>query len=278
MTMKRNRFAVALALVGFLLTLVVGGTAHAALPTWLNTPKENVIVIGGTDDPQAEDQLGRMEGWTDESHKVTVVEYPAEFFPLGKLPYDQSVEIGKENLRQEVEETDGEMTIVGMSQSARIVGDIAEEYDTAENADNLEVVLLADPRFPETGAEEVLHGLSALGATATGERQPTQHVSSTSVCIKGDPVCGMGGSPANILPGFVCIHSGGCPGSNANYGHLDELEVRNTWQEGETTYVVMDAPHPWRIVAESAGVPVTDEQEEILHVTMPVAEPGEPLY
>jgi hypothetical protein len=262
----------------FLLVIFASGTAQAALPEWLDSPKENVIVIGGTDDPQAKDQLGRMDGWTDDSHNVKVVEYPAEFFPIGKMPYDQSVEVGKANLRQEIEQTEGPKTVVGMSQSARIVGDVAEEYDSSENADDLEVILLADPRFPSTGAEEVLDGMSLLGATATGERQPTQYVRSTSVCIKGDPVCGMGGHPANILPGFICIHSGGCPGSNANYGHLDELEVSNTWQEGETTYVEMDAPHPWRIVAESAGVPVTDEQEEILHVTMPVPEPGESLY
>ncbi len=251
--------------------LVSPVAAQAALPEWAPQMNENMIVIGGTDDPTAKDQLGRMDGWTDDS-TVSVVDYPAGFSPaVGDTTYDDSVKIGKQNLRKEIDDTDGSMTIVGMSQSARIVGDVVGEYDSAENADDMNAVLMADPRFPKTGLESVLAGSSALGATATGERQPTEHVEVTSVCIEGDPVCDFGGSPLNIAPGFFCIHSGNCGDeSTANYGHLDELEVEETWQEGQTTYVVLDAPHPWRIAAEAAGVPVTDQQEEILHTTMPV--------
>lgn len=275
--MKLSRSLLLGSILAFAAPLLAHSSAGAVAPDWALPLHNNVVVVGGTDDSDGKDQLQRMNGWLNPDAKVHTVKYPAAVFPNpleGKPSYNGSAAEGITKASAEIQTATSPSTIVGISQGARVVGDAIAAHDTPANAGRWNAILLADPRFPTTGVEEKLKGVPIPGITLNGQRQSTQHIATTSVCIKGDPTCSFNGHPANFIPGFICFHADKCTKSNVNYGHLDELKVRNTWKEGETTYITIDAPHPWRVAAEEFGLTVSDRDEEFLHSVLPVGEPG----
>lgn len=252
--------------------------ASAQIPVWLQSIYgAPLIVMGGTDDPQAETQLARVGSWTL-SDKLRPLPYPASFGPLvGSLSYDDSVAGGVHALQQTLLHTEMPVVVASFSQGGRVIGDVANVMDTPENAAKVKFVTLSDPRMPGSGIEAELFGTEVLGATARGSRPATQHVEYTSVCIVGDPVCAGIGHPANVIPGFVCIHGDKCPGNMYHYNNLENLEVVARWQDDATEYIVLAAPHPWEIVASAAGLQLSATQRQALHAALPVGVPDMPV-
>ena len=114
--------------------------------------------------------------------------------------YDDSVAIGTSRLRERIavqEHTCGSSTryvLLGYSQGARIVGDLAVEIDRGEIGTELaarvQVRLYADPRQPKTGIEVALAGRKApTGVTFAGERAPFRLVEVEWICAPTDGVC-----------------------------------------------------------------------------------------
>lgn len=238
-----------------LFALCMGTTvAQASAPDWLNIdPNETLIVMGGTDDPHAQDQMSRVAHWV-QPHNIQTVDYAASFGPvIGNQPYDASVEDGKQRLREllATQPAGKRVTVVSISQGGRIVGDLAREFDVPEYAGRVRFIGMSDPRDSLRGLEARFAGMGLPGATATGSRPATQHVEYTSVCIEGDPICADVVDPAAAAFGFYCTHAGGCGGIDYHYGNLHHLEVRSLRTEGATTYVMMKAPTPTGQIAET---------------------------
>lgn len=238
-----------------LLAVCMGATtAQASAPGWLRIdPNETLIVMGGTDDPRAQDQVSRVAHWVNPDN-IHAVEYVASFGPvIGNQPYDASVEDGKQRLREllATQPAGKRVTVVSISQGGRIVGDLAREFDTPEYAGRVRFIGMSDPRDSFRGLEARFVGMGFPGVTATGSRPATQHVEYTSVCIEGDPICADVVDPAAAAFGFYCTHAGGCGGIDYHYGNLHHLEVRSLHTEGATTYVMMKAPTPAGQITET---------------------------
>ncbi|MCZ9635385.1 PE-PPE domain-containing protein [Rhodococcus sp. BH5] len=116
--------------------------------------------------------------------------------------YDESVAIGIENLKSRLTRHEFECRssssyiLLGYSQGARIVGDVASEIDTRTSGlpddirHRVQAYLYADPRQPITGIEVILSDKSPIpGITFSGERPPFAVVPVTWSCIPGDGVC-----------------------------------------------------------------------------------------
>ena len=114
--------------------------------------------------------------------------------------YDDSVAIGTSRLRDRIDmqehtcDSSTRYVLLGYSQGARIVGDLAAEIDRgelgADLAARMQVRLYADPRQPGTGIEVALAGERApMGVTFTGERAPFRLVQVEWVCAPTDGVC-----------------------------------------------------------------------------------------
>lgn len=137
---------------------------------------------------------------------VEHVEYPGDLVPGvngWNIGYDESVEIGKSNLRSRIAQqeracgTATSYVLLGYSQGARIVGDVVSEIDSDRVRDYgldlqdriTEVDLYADPRTPGTGIEVRYPGPIAPGITLTGERLPYQNIDVQWTCAPEDGVC-----------------------------------------------------------------------------------------
>lgn len=144
--------------------------------------------------------------YRDQTHRVEHVEYPGRMIKgIGgwSESYDQSVAIGISRLEARIAEEESNcggssnFVLLGYSQGARIVGDVASNIDSGrfvtesrDLASRVVVILYADPRQPETGIEVALAGVrSTSGITFTGERQPFSVVQVTWVCAPTDGVC-----------------------------------------------------------------------------------------
>ncbi|MDJ0491527.1 PE-PPE domain-containing protein, partial [Rhodococcus qingshengii] len=114
--------------------------------------------------------------------------------------YDDSVAIGTSRLRDRIDvqertcDSSTRYVLLGYSQGARIVGDLAAEIDRGdlgtEVAARVQVRLYADPRQPKTGIEVALVGRKApAGVTFTGERAPFRLVEVEWICAPTDGVC-----------------------------------------------------------------------------------------
>lgn len=131
------------------------------------------------------------------------VEYPGGIFAgvAGWTQnYDDSVAIGLSRLRERIAAQEhmcgssARYVLLGYSQGARIVGDLAAEIDRgeigAELAARVQVRLYADPRQPKTGIEVALAGRKApTGVTFAGERAPFRRVEVEWICTPTDGVC-----------------------------------------------------------------------------------------
>ncbi|MBH5142571.1 PE-PPE domain-containing protein [Rhodococcus erythropolis] len=112
--------------------------------------------------------------YRDQTHRVEHVEYPGGMIKgIGgwSESYDQSVAIGISRLEARIAEEESNcggssnFVLLGYSQGARIVGDVASNIDSGrfvtesrDLASRVVVILYADPRQPETGIEVALAG------------------------------------------------------------------------------------------------------------------------
>ncbi|MFT4088987.1 MAG: PE-PPE domain-containing protein [Gordonia sp. (in: high G+C Gram-positive bacteria)] len=193
------------------------------------------VVVAGTMAPRNSQGIptGGVTGVADryarQGYDVQYVDYPTELAPLGSIPYDQDVAIGKVATERAVAGYQARcpgkpVVIAGYSQGARIAGDVLSEAGTDKatpvkvngkyrkvSARGLSGELYSDPRRDPTptsngGIETVLFGL-APGTTMSGARPGGfGAVPVTQYCLQGDPICDLPAPwyyPLGAVDGFV---------------------------------------------------------------------------
>lgn len=295
--MKASKLLVPTVSTVVALSLFVQPTAASSRPSEIpSTPGATHIIVPGTDDRQGVDQLPRMDGWFEEGADVLLVDYSATLGPfIGGIfapSYNESSTEGILNTLTVVRNTNGPVIIYGFSQGSKVAGNVAALISQLGlKEDEVEVVLMADPRFPNTGTEPQLRKnhpvfswvlANFLGVTPEESRDPadTGDIPVTSIAIIGDPAASLEtwylnplGFLLNTPTGFMMIHSD--QSDEANYGKLDELDVLKTWTDGSTTYVVYDAPHPVALFLRHYGIPVDERAERFWELVAPRTIPGQ---
>ncbi len=217
-----------------------------ARPAWLPEFNDDIFAVGATGDGTGVNQTARIEPMLAEGQTLRIVEYDAG------LRVDESSEEGVRNLHEAVlpyVSVGTPVTLIGMSQGARVVGDTVERYfDSPEFAGLITVVLLGDTRFP-TGIETLERDGIGDFITFTGARPASQYVSVLSISIEGDPISDAASASStlayvvSLVPGFLGLHAGKV--GSQNYDHLAEMQVRESWSDDATTYVVMESSGAW---------------------------------
>lgn len=194
-------------------SLLASAGDAAANPGW--TPECHsilVLAVDGTKGPTTptsvdpKSPLNRIAD-TYRSIDDTSVEHIA--YPGGMIPgvrgwnesYDESVKIGKSNLRTRIAQNeeqcgrDTNYVLLGYSQGARVVGDVAEEIlsdrpygDGNDIADRMVARVYSDPRGP-SGVETLFPGEVMPGITLNGPRGTEAQAFIESTCRPGDGVC-----------------------------------------------------------------------------------------
>ncbi|GED96102.1 hypothetical protein nbrc107697_01410 [Gordonia crocea] len=285
----------AAAVVG--VALLGAGPAQAQRPAFIpDTTGSTILLLPGTGDRDGADQIGRTVGvgWFDDATvangRVVVVDYPAAFgirllgvlVPfVGDATYNESAVAGTANLVAAAEPrlANGDRVVLnGFSQSATPVMSAAYLLHQADpgNDGRLSVIVGADPRFPNTGAEVVMPSIIP-GLYTNGERDTagTGDIPVTSICVVGDTTCGMANPLVHpiswafyFLPGFY-VH-GNMYDDAGTFTQVDEFT------SGNTTFVVLDGGNPWGMMLRDLGVPVPREVDDVLNVLIPRQMPGQP--
>ncbi|MFT3714639.1 MAG: PE-PPE domain-containing protein [Gordonia sp. (in: high G+C Gram-positive bacteria)] len=217
---SRSKKAVPLVVVA--LALVPPGAAFAGGDTSAGCGEGAAVIVAGTGAPRNHEGLptGGVEGagkrYANEGYKVEYVDYPTDLFPVGPIPYDQDVAIGKAATEKAVSRYQAQcpgkpVTVVGYSQGARIAGDVISDAGNGRSkvkAEGLRGELYSDPRRQGLdgvgGIENTLAGLTPLpGATMSGPRAGGfGSVPVTGYCLQGDPICDL---PNPLLRPFAAV-------------------------------------------------------------------------
>lgn len=192
------------------------------------------MVVAGTNAPRnaAGVPTGGVTGvgnrYAAQGYDVRYVDYPAQLAPLGTIPYDDDVAIGKAATERAVAGYQARcpgrpVVVAGYSQGARIAGDVLSDAGTGKaqrvkvgdryrtiDADGLSGELYSDPRREDPagggGIENVLIGLLP-GTTMSGPRPGGfGTVPVNQYCVEGDPICDLPNPllrPIAALDGFV---------------------------------------------------------------------------
>lgn len=213
-------------------TLTLGAGTADARPAD-TCPTNLVLALDGTKGPTTPtsiDPESPLVGITDTYRAApdTRVEHIA--YPGGMIAdalgwtanYDDSINTGKAALRARIaqqEQTCGHTThytLIGYSQGARIVGDVASEIDAdrvtddgTDLQDRVRVELYSDPRQPTTGIEVVLADRDIFsGVTMAGERPTFRNIAVQWHCIPNDGVCDASDPVgADTLVGYLLNHT-----------------------------------------------------------------------
>lgn len=253
----------------------------------------SVISVPGTDDADGADNLERTVNVTGaDPADVTTAYYPTGF-GVGKpgvfvLPfilsawgetYNSSTDKGvAATVDAVIAAPDNTIVVVAHSQGSRAAGNAAEiiQRDDLIPGKTVVFVLLADPGFPVTGAENQFPSFIP-GIYTAGDREPgdaDSNIKVISVCVKTDPTCGFDAYSFSswfyLLPGFY--------GHGQFYQNLDNNAVSSTWTVGNTTYVVLEpdnGENSWGYAARAFGLPVPMELDKVLTALVPYVEPGQ---
>lgn len=145
---------------------------------------DTAVIVGGTSATEASYIVNHPIA--QEYDNVVVVPYPGTIlFPW----YEESVRIGKENLNNTVNSVQGDVTVIGFSQGARVAGD----YLADTQRSNVDGVLISDPRGVG-GVETMIPGLS-------GPRNNDFNVPVNTICHPLDGVCNW--KPHDIVGSIV---------------------------------------------------------------------------
>lgn len=202
-------------------------SASASVPDTCTVPL--VFAVDGTKGPQTPTSIDPASPLTAIAGDYRALGYAVEHveYPGGILAgvagwthnYDDSVAIGMSRLRDRIAVQErmcgssARYVLLGYSQGARIVGDLAGEIDRGEIgldlADRVQVRLYADPRQPETGIEVALVGKRGpAGVTFTGERASFRLVEVVWICAPTDGVCDARAPlGADTFAGYLMTHT-----------------------------------------------------------------------
>ncbi len=288
-----RRAAIASVLLGVVVAFGTG-TTQAARPDVVPPPKGTTLLVGGTDDPHADDMLDETvgRGWFAGGEPYRRVNTPAGFgagwdgvavvpFVLGDrgrvVTYNGSTAAGTSAVLDALRDTPGPVTLVSTSQGANVVYDAAyiAVRDGVRSPDDIELVMLAPPRFKNTGLEVVAPSLLP-GVYTNGPVDPaaTAGVQVTMVCIASDPICGFDvysrSSWFYALPGYVQVHA-------REYGNLRTMRVISDERDGDIRYVAVDPGfNPWGRLLRRFGIPVPGSADDALTKAVPLDVPGTP--
>ncbi|KXP01305.1 hypothetical protein AXK61_00330 [Tsukamurella pseudospumae] len=312
---------------GLVGALVLTGPAPAAL---FNAVANTVIVVGGNSDPTSQVEWDRISGtYTGDPAAVKLISYPADVGvgipglpPLslaGRDTYAGSVDKGSDSTAAAINDAranNGDVTVYALSLGADVVGVALVKAGPRKATDGkLTVVEAGGPSFVNSGiwnlAPPFIPGLRN-GPVQQGPAGSGAEV--TSICIKGDSICGLGTNPITaafyFLPGFdlhgkdytaekigkYSPETGGIaytPGAQGEHptsskpttinGHPGTIDtyadgtVKKTWVEDGTTWVVIDTgENPWGRLLRANGLAVPKVFDTVLNQLMPVPEPGAP--
>ncbi|WP_081631662.1 PE-PPE domain-containing protein [Nocardia sp. 348MFTsu5.1] len=190
--------AVTLPVLGFL------AQPAGAAEDSVDCAKGRVFVVPGTADPNSIHTAGleTRYGTEGKDYRIEIIDYPGVLWPLGGTSYDQSVELGIENLETAVAVyheacPDQPVVIVGYSQGARIAGDVLSEIGRGESPVSIDPTqvtgeLYSDPRrtgdAEGRGVELILPAVIP-GITMNGAREGFGAAKVTQFCVEGDPIC-----------------------------------------------------------------------------------------
>ena len=277
--------------------LTLAAAASIAVPALVNPATASalsVISVPGTDDADGADNLERAVNVTGaDPADITTALYPTGF-GVGKpgvfvLPfilsaweetYNSSTENGvAATVDAVIAAPDDTIIVVGHSQGSRAAGNAAEIIQRDDLVPDKKVlfVLLADPGFPVTGAENQFPSFIP-GIYTAGDREPgdaDSNVEVISVCIQTDPTCGFDAyslsSWSYLGPGFLRVHS-------HDYATLNDNAVVRSWKVGNTEYKVLapsNGENPYGTLFRAIGLPVPKEFDKALTALVPYVEPGQ---
>lgn len=176
-----------------------------------------VIIVGGTNDPDADHVQKAADRYEDDGYVYRRAQYPTTLWPLGAVGYDDDVERGKAAAAAQIVQyqTDcrgSPIVVVGYSQGARVAGDVLSDIGTAAEIDGRRTItiegdeyvidpdrisgeLYSDPRQDGdiTGRGIELSMIGVLpGLTMTGPREGGfGDVPVTEICAERDLICDM---------------------------------------------------------------------------------------
>lgn len=177
--------------------LLAPGAAQAAPAESESCPPGAIFGVGGTWDPTGQTTRPVTDRYAAQGYAAKPVTYPASFWPLGALTYDQSVATGSQALRRDIDRFHAHcpgsaIVVTGYSQGARIAGDVLGDIarDGSIPQNRIEGVLYADPRDPDGGIETVVPNV-VPGVTMSGVREGFGAARVRQVCAENDGICNM---------------------------------------------------------------------------------------
>ncbi|MET9326882.1 PE-PPE domain-containing protein [Tsukamurella sp. NPDC003166] len=305
---------------GLVGALVLTGPAPAAL---FNAVANTLIVVGGNSDPTSQVEWDRIRG-TYSGPAPVLISYPADVgvgFPglpplslAGRDTYAGSVDKGSDTTAAAINagrQNNGDVTVYALSLGTDVVGVALVKTPKRPGDGTLTVVQAGSPSFVNSGiwnlAPPFIPGLRN-GPAPQGPAGSDAKI--TSICIKGDSICGLGTNPITaafyFLPGFD-LHGKdytaqkigqyspengiaftpdatgiktptktvtGADGVQVDT--YDDGTVKKTWTGDDgVTYVSIDTgQNPWGRLLRENGIPVPIEFDKILSAIVPVPEPG----
>lgn len=227
------------------------------------------VVVAGTNAPRNAQGVptggvtGVGDRYASAGYHVTYVNYPTSLWPLGPIPYDTDVAIGKAATERAVASYQNQcpgrpVVVAGYSQGARIAGDVLSDVGNGRtkkiHQQGVSGELYSDPRRDgrdgTTGVENSLIGLLP-GMTMSGPRPGGfGQVPVKQVCTEGDGVCDVASpfvDPLGAVDGFLGyflkhgyyparMHSD--PGRDASWGRMNCADQTGATQD----CVVQQAP------------------------------------
>ncbi|GAA1084241.1 PE-PPE domain-containing protein [Tsukamurella spumae] len=310
---------------GLVGALVLTGPAPAAL---FNAVANTLIVVGGNSDPTSQVEWDRIRGSYTGTANPVLISYPADVgvgFPglpslslAGRDTYAGSVDKGSTTTAKAIADgraDGGDVTVYALSLGTDVVGIALVKAGPKKATDgSLTVVEHGGPSFVNSGIWNLVPPfIPGLRNGPVKQGPASSGAEVTSICIKGDSICGLGTNPITaafyFLPGFD-LHgkdytaakigkyspttgvaytpgaSGEKPKSsvpttiNGHPGTIDTYEdgtVKKTWVEDGTTWVVIDTgQNPWGRLLRENGIKVPMSFDAFLNRSMPVPEPGAP--
>ncbi len=239
-----------------LLVLPVSVTAQSAAAS--QPVRVTALTVGGTSQPSGVETQHSV-GMTNvpQNSNLVAISTPANFAPVyGPMSYDESKQVGAQNIEQVVESTPGPKTLVTYSASA-VSADIALRHMQSEgqNVSSLTVVKLGDPRRNGTtkGIETVNPGFNLPGVTFGGAATST-NVHVENHCVQYDPMCDF---PAPGSPLSSYVNAWMCYFDCHPYYGSDEIDKSNAVVEqfGNETDITYRREAP---LTQATGIYVPD--------------------
>jgi hypothetical protein len=216
------------------------------------------VLVGGTSDPHADQLAGRLGmTWPTPATPIgrtLLVNYPAavgfggvsgipNISVLGTGNYIDSAEIGANRTVNAINwsNTDQQVVIYTLSQGADVVDLALIKYEANPIAGKtVHVVQYGSPSYPNTGWWNTIPaGIPGLPNYGPLDTTGLQQSSLTSVCLRGDSVCGAGNPLATPASAFYLIPGYYMHGVIYTYDNLSPYSAVDDGDPGTLTEVLV---------------------------------------